>query len=349
MNMTNQGALTGGYGNNQQVGQQQNQISTMLAQKESFFINFYGQTGYKRAMETALAIANEPKFSKCQPLSIIEAIMASARVGLSVELGEAWLVPYKESVQFQIGSKGFTKLLYNSTAKWLVDAEPIYKCDNFKYQITGNGKEINFEPSLFKRENDNPAWVYENLDAIYVSGVDIDGRKIQKVVTKKQIEKLRLNSPGQVFKNQWTKPYVANRIDKKLPVDIWEKWYEEMAITKAIKLFAKRLPLGDAVVEKAIRLDDYAEVGKEAEFIAESSTLEAQTTTSPQNNKLNDLKLQAISLGFNVSGPVSKSGKFWIQAIPTGEESDTVALSKLGFLFLQKKKIWVTEVTQFVK
>ena len=320
--------------NTQTAQLDKSQVQNLLIEKEEFFINFYGKHGYKRAMETSIAIATDPKFDKCSPLSIVEAILASARVGLDIELGEAWLVPYKETVQFQIGSKGFSKLLYNSTAGWLVDAEPIYEGDAFDYEITDNGKNISFKPDLFNRKVDDQKWVYKNLKAIYVSASDREGRKVHRIITRAQIEKLRLNSPGQKFASQWTKPYVRERIAKCLPVDIWEKWYEEMAITKAIKLFAKRLPLGDRNIEKAIKLDDLSEVGKEAEFVSESSSIliEQKPEMKRELSAMDKLFIDAQKYGFKLSGPTEGAvGKFWIKATIEIDGATAEDIIKIGF------------------
>ncbi|WP_434656687.1 recombinase RecT [Sulfurimonas sp. NW9] len=330
-------------------------IAEVLEGKKDFFVAFYGESGYKRAMETAIAIATDSKFDRCSPISIAEAIMASVRVGLDIELGEAWLVPYKETVQFQIGRKGFQKLLYNSAAGWLIDAEPVYDTDSFEYQITEQGKKITFTPNFFEREEDSSEWIFGHMKAIYLSATDKSGRKIHKVVTKKQIEKLRLNSPNQIYASKWAKPDVKDRIAKKLPVEIWQKWYGEMAITKAIKLFAKQLPIGDKVINKAIKLDDLAEVGEQEEFIAEAQTIEPtplpqQTTIQPDPKtptSINDIKAQAAILGAEVSGPVEKHGKFWVKAI-TSEHTDTQLLQKLGFIFISHKNVWVMEVTHLI-
>lgn len=359
------GALTQNYnkksGNNPTPpAQQSNNIVALFEDKKDFFVAFYGESGYKRAMETAIAIATDSKFRNCSAVSISEAIFAAARVGLDIELNEAWLVPYKETVQFQIGRKGFTKLLYNSTAGWLIDAEPIYESDRFEYEITEAGKKISYTPNLFDREEEDAEWVFQNLKAFYLCATDRENRKIHKIVTKNQIEKLRLNSPGQIFAGSFTKDRERNRINNKLPVDIWEKWYLEMATTKAIKLFAKQLPIGDRVISKAIKLDDLAEVGEEAEFVAESATIDAEACEKPKTDLseksknsslmlIGKIKESAESLGVKVGEPTKSHGKTFIQAIPPESgQFNADALFDIGFKHFPKKNVWAMDITHLM-
>lgn len=360
------GALTAGYKKNNQGGnistQQQGtmDVVSLFQQKRDFFVAFYGQHGYKRGMETAIAIATDNKFKECSSVSISEAIFAAARIGLDIELNEAWLVPYGQTVQFQIGRKGWTKLLYNSTAGWLIDAEPIYEADRFEYEITEDGKKISYIPNLFDREEEDTEWVFQNLKAFYLCATDRENRKIHKIVTKNQIEKLRLNSPGQKRAGRYTKDRERNRINQKLPVDIWEQWYLEMATTKAIKLFAKQLPIGDRVISKAIKLDDLAEVGEEAEFVAESATIDAEACEKPKTDLseksknsslmlIGKIKESAESLGVKVGEPTKSHGKTFIQAIPPESgQFNADALFDIGFKHFPKKNVWAMDITHLM-
>ena len=60
-------------------------------------------------VRTALtAINSNPKLASCTQQSLLAAIMNSAQLGLefNTPLGEAYLIPYGSTVNFQIGYKG---------------------------------------------------------------------------------------------------------------------------------------------------------------------------------------------------------------------------------------------------
>lgn len=62
------------------------------------------------------AFSNNPKLQDCEPVSFIAAMMESAQLGLepNTPLGQAYLIPYGNKVQFQIGYKGLLELAQRS-------------------------------------------------------------------------------------------------------------------------------------------------------------------------------------------------------------------------------------------
>lgn len=246
-------------------------MNALLKHKTLFKTFITNDDEYKQAMTTFATIMADEKFKKCSQDSIAKAIADSVRLGLDPTPGidHTYLVPYfskgNMSVQLQISAKGYTQMLYR--AGWLIETvEACYNCDDIDYVITEAGKSISFRPNFKKRQLNDKEWIFNNLHSIMLVIVDAEGRKVSKLVSRESIEKLRLSSPGQTKTNQFTKTYNVQRINQKLPVDIWNDWYEEMALTKGIKLFAKRLPIGDKRISQAIKLDDLNEAGIESVY-----------------------------------------------------------------------------------
>ena len=57
-------------------------------------------------------VNSDTNLKKCEPMSVIASCMVAATMDLPVDknLGYAWVVPYKDKAQFQIGYKGFIQL-----------------------------------------------------------------------------------------------------------------------------------------------------------------------------------------------------------------------------------------------
>ena len=81
------------------------------------------------------AIRVTPKLRSCEPMSFLAAIMQSAQLGLepNTPLGEAYLIPYGNKVQFQMGYKGVIALAQNTGQYRSIYAHEVYKNDKFEY------------------------------------------------------------------------------------------------------------------------------------------------------------------------------------------------------------------------
>jgi len=97
---------------------------------------------YISACLTALAIT--PKLLQCTASSVLKALMESARFGLEPNspLGEAYLVPYGDKVEFIIAYRGMMKLAWNTGMLLSLDFDKVCENDLFTYK---KGKEITFE------------------------------------------------------------------------------------------------------------------------------------------------------------------------------------------------------------
>ena len=124
---------------------QKNTLKTMVKSMES---------GIKRALPAMVnsdrfirvvmtAISSNRNLAKCTPESFLGAMMTSAQYGLepNTPSGYAYLIPYGNSCQFQIGYRGLIRLFYNDPNAQNIEAHVVYENDEFEY-------ELGLEPKL---------------------------------------------------------------------------------------------------------------------------------------------------------------------------------------------------------
>lgn len=103
----------------------------------------------EKFIRTALtAINSNPKLASCSQESLLAAIMNSAQLGLefNTPLGEAYLIPYKNKVNFQLGYQGLLKLAYNTGQFKRITAREVRENEDFDIDY-GTG-EISHKPCL---------------------------------------------------------------------------------------------------------------------------------------------------------------------------------------------------------
>ena len=103
----------------------------------------------EKFVRTALtAINSNPKLAECSQESLLAAIMNSAQLGLefNTPLGEAYLIPYGNKVNFQLGYKGLLKLAYNTGQFKRITAREVRENEDFDFDY-GTG-EISHRPCL---------------------------------------------------------------------------------------------------------------------------------------------------------------------------------------------------------
>ena len=96
-----------------------------------------GVTADRFARLMTSALSANPKLASCTPQSFLGAMMASAQLGLepNTSLGQAYLIPYGDNVQFQLGYQGLLALCYRSGEIANVSAEVVHKNDEFQYEL----------------------------------------------------------------------------------------------------------------------------------------------------------------------------------------------------------------------
>ena len=140
----------------------QNQVATTSSGKKSMQQYIKSMEGeIKKALPSVMtperftrmvlsALSVNPKLASCTPASFLGAMMNAAQLGLepNTPLGQAYLIPYGNSVQFQIGYKGLIDLAYRSGEVELVQAHIVYENDTFEC-------EFGLEPKLVHKPADS--------------------------------------------------------------------------------------------------------------------------------------------------------------------------------------------------
>ena len=95
-----------------------------------------GQLSVERFSRVAMtAIRTNPKLQACSPESFIAAMMQSAQLGLepNTPLGQAYLIPYGNEVQFSLATKGCS--LYLPHWRYQASMHMRYANDEFEYEL----------------------------------------------------------------------------------------------------------------------------------------------------------------------------------------------------------------------
>jgi recombination protein RecT len=172
-----------------------------------------GEKRFARIVMTA--VSRDPNLLKCSARSIIGAAIQAAQLGLTPGLlGEAWILPYGNEASFQVGYKGLISLA--ARAGIAIEAQIVYEHDEFSYELgitrslvhkpyAGDGGKAVFWYAIARRMEDMALMNYA-------------------VLTRAKVEKRRNASKS-----------------KNSPA--WSTWYDEMALTKAVREVCKFLPL----------------------------------------------------------------------------------------------------------
>lgn len=105
------------------------------------------------------ALTANPKLQNCTPETFIGAALTAAQLGLepNTPLGQAYLIPYGTTCQFQVGYKGLLDLANRSGLLKNVTAQVVYENDEFEFEF-GLEPKLKHKPAMSNRGK--PLWVY---------------------------------------------------------------------------------------------------------------------------------------------------------------------------------------------
>lgn len=107
------------------------------------------QSQIQKANSAALTLSTNPAFKNCSPASILKYVYEVARYDFSRD-DCVYPVPYGNSIQAQIGYKGFRELALKSGEYYDINYSKVYDCDKIKRdRITGKIK-VEFEEDYNK-------------------------------------------------------------------------------------------------------------------------------------------------------------------------------------------------------
>lgn len=199
-------------------------------------------------------IASDPKLRKCEPDSVLAALMQTVIMGLSPlpQMGEAYFIPrWSGKAQatlctFEIGYLGRVALYYRSGVVRSVEARVVYQNDIFSYRY---GLEPILTHVPTEGERGPLTYAYARLELM-------TGGRLFNVLRHDEIERLRLRNPEQ---------------EAGSPSWAWATDYEAMAKGKALKSLRPFVPSSgpDAQIlsqyvaneDRAVRLSDLAPEG----------------------------------------------------------------------------------------
>ena len=170
------------------------------------------------------AVTNRPKLANCTPQSFIGALLNAAQLGLepNTPLGQAYLIPYKNQCQFQIGYLGMVELAQRAGTN--VDAHVVYANDEFDYSL-GLHPDIKHVPAMKDRG-----------EAIAYYAVWHNGENFGfEVMSREDVEKH------------------ARKYSKTFNDGPWQTEFDEMAkktvLKRALKYAPKKTDLARAVMQ----------------------------------------------------------------------------------------------------
>lgn len=88
------------------------------------------------------AVSGNPKLQSCDPASFLAAMMSAAQLGLepNTPLGQAYLIPYGNRCEFQVGYKGMLDLAWRSGEVADIQADVVKANDVWEYELGLNPK-----------------------------------------------------------------------------------------------------------------------------------------------------------------------------------------------------------------
>ena len=226
-----------------------------------------------------------PKLAKCNPESLIGALMVSAQLGLEPgTLGQCYLIPFENKkagtveCQFQIGYKGLIELLRRSGQLSDIYSYTVYENDDFNIEY-GLSRTLTHKPNFDERGE---------IRGFYAVAILKDGAKAFEYMTKDEITKHEEKYRKGSYKN-----------------DVWNKNFEEMAQKTVVKKLLKWLPVSVEFLEMAAKdeksfkvIDDKSPEVQEIEILENNGDIinaetgefieEATEDNKSQKKQIND-------------------------------------------------------------
>jgi len=181
-----------------------------------------GITPEKIIKMAVIAATKTPALLQCTKLSVMQAIMTSAELGLdfSGTLGEGWIIPYGKEAVFLAGYRGLVSLAYRSGAVLDIEARVVYEGDEFVY-------ELGLEPKLVHRPSMTRNSTEAEPVAFYAIANLTSGLKKFEVMTKQEVDAIKARSAAAKSKRQ----------------SPWDTDYTEMGRKTVVRRLLKWLPL----------------------------------------------------------------------------------------------------------
>lgn len=163
------------------------------------------------------ALSSNDRLAKCEPKSFLGAMMNAAQLGVepNTPLGMAYLIPYGNQVQFQLGYKGLIDLAYRSGEVESIQAQIVYENDEFNCEY-GLEPKLSHKPA--KGERGKPVSVYAMFKT-KSGGYSFEVMSYDECIAHgKRFSKTFANGPWQTTPEEMCKKTVLKRVLKYAPL-----------------------------------------------------------------------------------------------------------------------------------
>lgn len=163
------------------------------------------------------ALSSTPKLQTCSPQSFLVAMMQAAQLGVepNTPLGQAYLIPYGNVCQFQLGYRGLIDLAYRSGEVSSIQAHEVHENDTFEYEY-GLEPKLKHVPAPKDR---GPVTYYYAVLKLKNGGIGFE------VMSREDIEKFAMkksksyrNGPWQTDFDEMAKKTVLKKVLKYAPL-----------------------------------------------------------------------------------------------------------------------------------
>jgi len=255
-------------------------IFELVPFKESFITNYENVTGLKNGamfwerekIAFLQKLASDPKVSKCTRMSVYGAFTQLATSGLSLVDDNAYLIPYKEVLQFQIGWKG--RLEQMSRMDGIVSMnEPmvVYSSDDFDYTLAP-------DPAILKHKRKRERPDDDKITHVYISYKSSHGPKCF-IMEAHEIYKIRdqFSESYKYYKSKGGEWKPGQPMDLPFALGFPEKYFKKTCV----KTLYNSLPKSPAMKE----LDSAIKMNADVEEIrpVQDVTHEVETPKSDEN------------------------------------------------------------------
>lgn len=192
----------------------------------------------ERMLKVALtSVQRTPSLLACKPLSLLRAIFQAGELGLEAGglLGEGYLIPFKDEVQFIPGYRGLIKLARQSGQIASIEARCVYEHDEFEIEY-GMHPKLFHKPNLHIESEKNQRVMF-----VYAVATFREGSKQVDVMSRAEVDAIRARS-----KSGSDGPWVTD--------------YPEMAKKTVVRRLCKMLPLS-VELARAIEHEDAVHEG----------------------------------------------------------------------------------------
>lgn len=229
------------------------------------------------------AYSDNAALQKCDADSFLGAMMQAAQLGVepNTPLGQAYLIPYGNKVQFQLGYRGMIDLAYRSGEIQMIQAHEVHENDEFEYEL-GLDPKLRHIPAL---KNRGEVILYYAVFKLINGGVGFE------VMSKEDVE---------TFAKKKSKTYRNGP---------WQTDFDAMAKKTLVKRLLKFAPVKSDFA-RAVAADETIKSGiseNMADLPDETVTIDAETTAPTENADYEEIPMPGDLYTDPETGEVKKA------------------------------------------